>query len=147
LAAAREQEKIVNLHTSGAEAEVLGLLARYDIRRAIIHWYAGPPDLLRALADQGAFFTVGVEVLSSPHIQAIARQIPADRLLTETDNPDGLAWLTGVLGMPAILEEVIEKLAALEGITPGGLARAVGENFARLIRDDPWLSDLRKHET
>src|SRR6185369_9989645 len=49
LAAAREQDKVVNLHTKGAERETLELLERYDIRRAIIHWYSGPPDILRAL--------------------------------------------------------------------------------------------------
>ena len=143
LAAARDQGKIVNLHTSGAEADVLDLLTRYGIRRAIVHWYAGPLDTLYALADRGAFFTVGVEILFSPRIQTIAREIPANRLLTETDNPDGLEWLTGAPGMPAALEGVIEKLAELRGLTPDLLIRTVGENFLRLVQDDPWLSDLR----
>jgi TatD DNase family protein len=122
---------------------VLALLARYGIRRAIVHWYAGPTDILFALADQGAFFTVGVEVLFAPHIQTIARTIPADRLLTETDNPDGLEWLTGAPGMPRALEAVVEKVAELRGLTPDHLIRTVGENFMLLIRDDVWLSDLR----
>jgi TatD DNase family protein len=145
LAAAREQNKIVNLHTSGAETEILDLLARYEIRRAIVHWYAGPLDLIAAMADRGAFFTVGVEVLFSPHIQAIASAIPTDRLLTETDNPDGLQWLTGTLGMPCRVEEIVEKLAELRRTTPAIIAQTVETNFAKLLQDDSWLAELRKH--
>lgn len=141
LAAAREQEKIVNLHTSGAERQILGLLARHDIRRAIVHWYSGSFDTLRAMAERGEFFTIGVEVLSSTRIQAIARAVPPEQLLTETDNPDGLQWLTGVLGMPVRIREVVQKLAVLRNTTSEDIIRTVQENLARLMRDDPWLSD------
>src|SRR3972149_6003459 len=92
LAAAREQKKIVNLHTKGAEKEILDLLERYDIRRTIVHWYSGPADIFHALIDYGAYFTIGVEVFSAENIQAIAREVPAGQLLTETDNPGGLKW-------------------------------------------------------
>lgn len=87
LAAAREQDKIVNLHTGGAEAEVLRFLKRYDIRRAIIHWYAGPLDVFHALVQRGYYFTIGVEVHSSAHVQTLARALPESQVLTETDNP------------------------------------------------------------
>jgi TatD DNase family protein len=127
--------KIVNLHTSGAEAETLALLARYEIRRTIVHGYAGPLDLIPALVAQGAFFTVGVEVLFSADIQAIAREIPAERLLTEIDNPNGLEGLTGAIGMPRRLCEVLEKLATVRRCTAEALARTVAANFARLDID------------
>lgn len=143
LVAARKQDKIVNLHTSGAETEILSLLTRYEIRRAIVHWYAGPRELIPSLAEQGAFFTVGVEVLFSRDIQAIAQEIPEDRLLTETDNPDGLEWLTGALGMPCALRDVVDALAELRGIAADAITRIVAENFARLIQDDPWFPTLQ----
>ena len=140
LAAAKEQEKIVNLHTTGAEGEILGLLSRYGIRRAIVHWYSGSLDTLHAMAEQGACFTIGVEVLSSSHIQTIARAVPWEQLLTETDNPDGLQWLSGVLGMPLRIREVVDTLAELRNTTSEHILRTVQENLARLMRDDPWLS-------
>ncbi len=76
LAAAREQKKMVNLHTKGAERKILDLLERYDIQRAIVHWYSGPLDILRAMVQFGAYFTVGVEVLHSDAIKTIAKEIP-----------------------------------------------------------------------
>ena len=37
--------------------------------RAIIHWYSGPMDILRAMIDYGCYFTIGVEVLYSDYIK------------------------------------------------------------------------------
>ncbi len=143
LAAAREQDKFVNLHTKGAEKEILDLLERYDVRRPIIHWYSGPSDILRALIQYGAYFTVGVEVLYSERIQAIAKDVPDSLLLTETDNPGGLQWLNGVLGMPKHLLDVIEALARLRGTSGPSMVRTVADNFSRLIQDDAGLAQVR----
>jgi len=143
LAAAREQKKIVNLHTKGAEKEILYLLEHYDIQRAIIHWYSGPLDILRALIEYGATFTVGVEVLYSRSIQAIARELPMERLLTETDNPGGLKWLRGTIGMPQVIREVVQAIAELKQTTAETITKTVYNNFMRLTKDDPWLTDIR----
>jgi len=142
LAAARDQDKIVNLHTKGAEREVLDQLQRHDIRRAIVHWYSGPRDVLDDLIAFGAYFTVGVEVMRSKHIQAIARHIPADRLLTETDNPGGWEWFTGKIGMPELLLDTAQTLARVRGMTVEALRETVRANFLRLAGDDPRLEAL-----
>ena len=141
LAAARDQKKIVNVHTKGAEGEVLHLLDRYEIERAIVHWYSGPLDVFRQLAARGTYFTVGVEVLRSEHIRAIARELPWPQLLTETDTPGAQQGLTGVSGMPLVVRDVVQALAELRGTTTDSIIQTVHGNFARLIRDDPWLSE------
>ena len=143
LAAAREQKKMVNLHTKGAEKKILDLLERYDIQRAIVHWYSGPLDILRALIQFGAYFTVGVEVSYSETIQAIAREIPNHLLLTETDNPGGLKWLKNVVGMPKDVQHVVDVTARVRNFSPELLAQTVHHNFLRLIDADPSLKDLR----
>jgi TatD DNase family protein len=140
LAAARDQEKIVVLHTKGAENEVLELLDQYDIQRAIVHWYSGPLDVFSDLVTRGVYFTIGVEVLYSEHIQAIARELPSDLLLTETDNPGGPRSLTGALGMPQLILDVVQALAELKATTNQAIVQTVQDNFVRLIADDPWLS-------
>jgi TatD DNase family protein len=142
LAAAREQNKLVNLHTKGAEKQILNLLERYDIRRAIVHWYSGPMDILRDLVQFGAYFTVGVEVSYSETIQAIAHEIPDHLLLTETDNPGGLKWLKGVVGMPTDVWNVIHVIARVRNSSPEAVSQTVHANFLRLIKDDAWLKDI-----
>jgi len=143
-AAAREQNKFVNLHTKGGEKEILELLDKYDISRAIIHWYSGPMDVFHAMAQSGCYFTVGVEVLYSDRIKAIARAIPDHLLLTETDNPGGLRWLQGEPGMPRALEKVVGALAELREATPQRIEQLVYTNFIRLIANDPWLAPTHK---
>jgi TatD DNase family protein len=137
LAAAQDQDKVVNLHTKGAEQDVLDYLKRYEIERAIVHWYSGPLDIFRKLADRGVYFTVGAEVLVSEHIQAIARMVAADRLLTETDNPGGPKSFIGGVGRPALILDVVGKLAELRGTTVEEIEATVQANFLRLAHDLP----------
>jgi len=141
LAAAREQRKFVNLHTKGGEKEILDLLEKYDIQRAIIHWYSGPMDILRAMIQFGCCFTIGIEVHYSNHIKAIAKAVPGHLLLTETDNPGGLKWLQGEAGMPAAITNVIAALAQLRQSTPERIVELVRQNFVRLAAADPWLRE------
>jgi len=145
IAAAREQNKFVNLHTKGGEKEILDLLEKYDVRRAIIHWYSGPMDILRAMIDFGCYFTIGVEVHYSDHIKEIAKAVPDHLLLTETDNPGALKWLNknDEIGMPTAIERVVEALAHLRHSTAERIEALVHSNFVRLVADDPRLHHVR----
>jgi len=141
IAAAAEQNKFVNLHTKAGEKEILHLLEKYDVRRAIIHWYSGPRDILHAMIDFGCYFTIGVEVLYSDHIKAIAKLIPDHLLLTETDNPGALKWLkkNDEIGMPMAIKKVVEALAELRRSTPGQIEDLVHGNLTSLLANDPAL--------
>ena len=75
--------------------------------------------------------------------QAIARELPMIQLLTETDNPGGQKWLTGAVGMPQVIRQVIHKLAELKEADPKEVIRTIEANFIQLIRDDPWLAETR----
>lgn len=132
LEAAATSRKLLNLHTKGAEAEIRNALRAFGIAPAIIHWYSGPLDVLDDLIADGHFFTIGVELPHSPHIQTIARRIPLNQLLTETDNPTGLPWLIGELGMPHHLHDVLTHLAHLRGLSVNALRRRIWENWQRL---------------
>ena len=144
LAAAETGNQIVSLHTKGAEKDVLDLLRRYDVERAIVHWYSGPRDTFQQLADRGAYFTVSAEVLWSEHIQDLVRVIPRDRLLTETDNPGGPRSVLGRPGMPLLIDDIVTKIAGLIGVTRDELVSQVQQNFLRLIETDQRLADVAR---
>lgn len=143
LSLAMDDDKIVILHTKGAERETLDLLNRYHIRRAIVHWYSGPLPILRELAARGTYFTVGCEVIHSQHIQAVAKEISPDRLLTETDNPGGPKGFIGKPGMPALIKDVVQKLAEIRKTSEESIVEAVRANFLELLGVDPRLSGVR----
>jgi TatD DNase family protein len=146
IAAAAEQKKFVNLHTKAGEKEILDLLEKYDVKRAIIHWYSGPMDILQAMIDYGCYFTIGVEVLYSDYIKEIAKAVPDHLLLTETDNPGALRWLkkNDEIGMPTAIKEVVVALAELRQETPKQITQLVYKNAKRLIEDDVWLENFNR---
>ena len=68
-------------------------------------------------------------------IQQVAREVPADRLLVETDAP----FLAppphrGKRNEPAFVVDVARKVAALRGTTPEALSALARDNYARLFR-------------
>ncbi len=143
LKAASRQRKIVIVHTKGAESEALQLLEKYDTERVVIHWYSGPWHVLKAMVEHGFYFTIGVEVLFSQHIQDVARSLPAELMLTETDNPGGNASLTGTIGTPLLIKDVIGKLAEIRGTSDQIVMTTVQNNLIRLGDDDAWLTRVR----
>jgi TatD DNase family protein len=138
---ANRQNKIVNVHTKGAEAQVLSMLRNNNLKRVIIHWYSGPSDILKAMANQGYYITIGIDVLYSKHIQDIVSYLPVELLLTETDNPGGYRSLKKPDGYPLLIKDITNKVAEIKNITTEKTADIVRNNLARLFQNDSWLSD------
>jgi TatD DNase family protein len=143
LRAASRHRKIVIVHTKGAESEAYQLLKQHSVERAIIHWYSGPWHILKAMVECGFYFTIGVEVLFSQHIQDIAGYLPAELILTETDNPGGNASITGTIGTPVLIKDVIGKLAEIRGASAQIIMTTVQNNLIRVGGNDPWLTKIR----
>jgi TatD DNase family protein len=142
LKAATKQKKIVIVHTKGAERETFQFLKQHNVERVIIHWYSGPFRVLKAMVEQGFYFTIGVEVLSSQHIQNVAEYLPAELMLTETDNPGGNESITGTRGTPLLVKEVIRKVAEIRGTSDDVIATTVHNNLIRIGNNDAWLAKL-----
>ncbi len=129
---AKEHGKVINVHTKGAEGEVLEALKKHRSERVIIHWYSGPRWEFRELVKMGCYFTVGVQLKYSELITDIAKAIPIDRLLLETDNPSGEEWLSKKIGMPKDIKNVYSQAARLRKISPEDLEEKVYQNFVNL---------------
>ena len=143
LRAASRQRKIVIVHTKGAESETLQLLEKHNTEHVVIRWYSGPWHVLRAMVEHGFYFTTGVEVLLSQHIQEIARYLPTELILTETDNPGGNESLTGSVGTPLLVKDVIGKLAEVRGTSDQVIMTTVQNNLIRLGGNDRWLARVQ----
>ena len=116
---------------------------KYGVRRAIIHWYSGPMDVLQGddrfrAATSPSVLNCSTRTTSSKSPEAV----PDHLLLTETDNPGALKWLKkdDELGMPSAITSVINTLATVRrALTRRSSNRLVEENFTRLVGDDPGL--------
>ncbi|MDD2320057.1 MAG: TatD family hydrolase [Geobacteraceae bacterium] len=126
---AQRLAKPMNLHVRGAEREVLEMLRRYRIAPSIIHWYAGPVDLIESYLAAGCYFTLGVDVLSPVIPHTIAEILPLDRILLETDNPGGYQWRAKQIGMPELLLKILAKVAEIRRMTVAELEEQLWRNW------------------
>ncbi|MBU1096960.1 MAG: TatD family hydrolase [Bacteroidetes bacterium] len=145
LETAKHQNKIINVHSKGAEKEVLEYLKFFGIERAIIHWYSGPMKYVKKFLDLGCCFSIGVEILESNYIRKLLFKIPEDRLLTETDNPGGYEWLKQSKGMPSLIINVVEKIAEIKLISVDEVMNLVQKNFYNLLENDPHIDQSVKN--
>ena len=136
---ARDVGLPIVVHTREADDETAAILEEEAARETggVIHCFTGGLDLARRSLDLGLLISFS-GILAFPRsevIQAVAREVPEDRLLVETDAP----FLAppphrGKRNEPAFVVEVARKLAALRGVSEQGLAEAAQRNYARLFR-------------
>ena len=124
-----------NRTSDDAMREVLADPVYADLK-ADFHSYAGDDALLEVVIERG--FAVGVSGMitfkNAENIRAIARRVPEDRLLVETDTPY-LAPVPyrGKPNEPGYVVEVLEGLAATLKEDRETLEARTNENFARFF--------------
>lgn len=105
--------KPLNLHSTGAEEDVLEILRsrKIDGRLVNIHWFNGPSEVLEGLVDLGCYFSVGPAVHYTRHAEVVGA-VPLDRLLSESDGDVRYKPL-GYVGEPAVVPSVIRKVSEI----------------------------------
>ena len=84
----REGGKIMTIHSRRAATAVLDHLQRHGVAgTAILHWFSGSLRELRRALDAGCWFSVGPGMVGSPTGLRLLREIPRERVLTESDGP------------------------------------------------------------
>jgi len=135
---ALELQLPVVIHTREAEADTIEALKAAGHRlRGVLHCFTGTRELASAAIDLGFYISLAgiVTFPKALELRDIARDIPLDRLLVETDSPF-LAPVPhrGGRNEPARVVHTAETLAALRGISVAELARATTANFHALFR-------------
>lgn len=137
LDAARITGKPVIVHTRAARADTLALLREADLPQAgVLHCFTENWDMARAALDLGFYISLSgiVTFRNAEPLREVARRVPADRLLVETDSPY-LAPVPhrGKANLPQYVREVAEFLAELRGVALETLAEQTTANFRRLF--------------
>lgn len=131
LTIAKSLKKPIVLHTKGQELQIARHLLTYPYPK-LIHWYAEPATLPRYI-KQGAYFSIGVDLCVNPTTQSIAKAVPLNRLLLETDGSKAMQWALGEHLTYADTLEQLERnlvyLAELKGLKPKVLKEIIKTNF------------------
>lgn len=126
----------VIIHTRNADAETIEILREVRPSRGVVHCFTGGGELAECALDLGLMISFSgiVTFKTADSIRSIAQNVPADRILVETDSPY-LAPVPhrGERNEPAFVVQTAQRLAVLRGTTPEALAEETSRNFAELF--------------
>lgn len=136
--AARQCKKPLVIHTRNASADTLRLMREENAAEAsgVMHCFTESLDVARASLDLGFYISLSgiVTFKSAKDLQEVAKMLPLDRLLIETDSP----YLAptphrGKMNQPGYVKHVAEWIAQLRGVSVEAIAEATTANFYRLF--------------
>jgi TatD DNase family protein len=134
----RDLNKPVIVHTREARADTLAVLREENAQECggVLHCFTEDIATAQALLDLGFYISFSgiVTFRNAEQLREVARYVPLDRMLVETDSPY-LAPVPhrGKENQPAYVRDVAEYLAVLKGVSLASLAEATSANFARLF--------------
>ena len=137
--AARACGKPLVIHTRNAAADTLRIMKEEGAGEAggVMHCFTETWDVAEAAIAMGFHISFSgiVTFKNAVPLKEVARRVPIDRMLVETDSPY-LAPVPhrGKSNQPAFVRHVAEEIATLRGISLEEVARATTENFFRLFR-------------
>jgi TatD DNase family protein len=141
--AARETALPLVIHSREADADTARILEEETGEGpfpAVLHCFTGGPDLARRAIALGHFvsFTGILTFKNSTALRTIAAELPADRILVETDAPYlAPGPYRGKRNEPAYVVEVAKVLAEARGVSLDEISRRTTENFFRLFGKVP----------
>jgi len=139
IAAARESGLPVIVHTRDADdktAEVMADEMKKGAYTGVIHCFSSGQNLADQVLEMGFYISLSgiVTFKKADELRAVAKTVPLDRILVETDSPY-LAPVPyrGKSNQPAYVANVAATVAELKGISRDELAQRTTDNFFRLF--------------
>ncbi|QEK38792.1 TatD family hydrolase [Candidatus Cytomitobacter primus] len=124
------------LHMREAEDLTLDLLRKYNVR-GIGHCYTGTLEFAKNILDLGWMISFSgiITFKNAEHVREVARFVPLDRILIETDSPYlAPAPYRGKSNEPAYVSHVGKYIAELKGIDENEFANITTTNFYNFMR-------------
>ena len=134
----RELNKPVIVHTRDARADTLAILKEEQVTDCggVLHCFTEDKATAATLLDMGFYISFSgiLTFRNADALREVARYVPLDRLLIETDSPY-LAPVPhrGKENQPAMVRDVAEYMAVLKGVSLEQLATSTTRNFSNLF--------------
>lgn len=138
LTVATESRLPVCIHTREAQDDTLSLLKAHTDPRVggVLHCFTGSLDMAREAVRMGFMISLSgiVTFHSAGNVRELAKAIPLDCLLIETDSPYlAPVPFRGKLNQPAYVVEISKKIAEVRGITVDEVMMQTTANFHRVF--------------
>lgn len=136
--AARNCGKPLIIHTRAAAEDTLRILEEEGAGEVggVFHCFTESDEIARRALDIGFYISFSgiVTFKNASALKAVAKEIPLDRLLIETDAPYlAPVPFRGKTNQPAFVRHVAEEIALLRDMPLEAVAQATTDNFFRLF--------------
>jgi len=137
LEACKGTDKVLNIHSAGAEEQVVAMLQTYEMKHVNMHWFDATEQgkalkLVPKLIALGYYFSITPLVATSNNMRELVRMVPLENLLTETDTHP-LVKYGGVPSAPKMVKIAVEGIASIKNHTVDEVENAIAQNFAHLV--------------
>lgn len=131
----------INVHSRSAGRATIEVLKAARARRVLMHAFDGRAGTAQAGLDAGFYFSIPPSIVRSRQKQKLARYLPLDRLLLETDSPV-LGPDPGARNEPAYLTMGLKALAGIKGLSSERVAEQTTLNAIHLFHFEDLLCKL-----
>ncbi len=124
------------IHTRSASDDTLALLREEGGDHGVFHCFTETEAVARAALDLGFFISFSgiLTFKTATELREVARFVPLDRCLIETDSPYlAPVPFRGKTNSPAYVPHVAAQIASLKGLAVEAVAQATSANFERLF--------------
>ncbi len=133
---AKKWDLPVIVHDREAHGDTLRLLQKYR-PRGVVHCFSGSVEMMKELVNLGLYIGLGgVVTFKNARVPVeVAKVIPLDRLLLETDAPYmAPVPFRGKRNDSSLISYTAEKIGEIKEMDPAEILRVTAENTRRLFR-------------
>ncbi|NPB04769.1 MAG: TatD family hydrolase [Aquificae bacterium] len=138
---AKELDLPVVVHSRNADEDTVAILKNSGVGKGVIHCFTGTEKLLKGALDLGFFISLSgiVTYKNAKELQELAKKVPPERLLVETDSPY-LAPVPkrGKKNMPPFVFYTLRFLSDLLKVPLPLLDRLTTTNAVKLFGFNPF---------
>jgi TatD DNase family protein len=116
------------IHSRDAEHQALEMVK--DLDKVVFHCYGGTLGTMKQAVDRGFYISISTVICRSAHHQILAKNVPLENLLVETDSP----FLAPKRGRnePINVLESIRLIAKIKGLDPSEVALVTARNTKKI---------------
>lgn len=136
IAVSNQSGKPLIIHTRNAKSDTIKIMQEENAKSGVMHCFSEDWETAKAALDLGFYISFSgiITFKNAGDLRSVAKKIPADRILVETDSP----YLTptpyrGKANSPAYTYYVAQKLAEIRGSSLDEIAQITTQNFDNLF--------------
>jgi TatD DNase family protein len=124
------------IHSRDAKEDTLEILGESGIGKGVLHCFSGDMDMAERVMEMGLYLSIAgpVTFRNAKKLSEIAKEIPDDYLLIETDAPYlAPEPVRGKRNEPSYIAHTVRRLAELRGVSEEDIVRITTLNARRLF--------------